>query len=152
MTDGRKPCQHCPWRVANHGKATPWGFYKKANLRRLWNGIRNGGAQSCHPTDPSHPDHVAAGAKAGSKPLECPGAVILVLRECEKMASYGAGGNTIDPAAADTYRRRHKDGLTRDGILYWVVSRQQFGGVPFIGGPKLPEVNTSEEGIGRVQV
>jgi hypothetical protein len=110
---------------------------------------RGGGQQSCHPTDPSHPDHIAAGAKPGAEPQECPGAVILVLRECEKVASYGANGNTIDPAAIDTYLKRHKDGLTKTGLMYWVVSRIQFGGVPFVGGPKLPEVDVAEAGIGR---
>lgn len=145
----RHPCEHCPWRVSNHGKRTPWGFYTKANLRRLWGQVRRGGAQSCHPTDPSHPDHVAAGAKKGATPQECPSAVILVLRECERVASYGNGGNTIDPDGIDRYLAAHKDGLTKSGILYWVVSRIQFGGVPFLGGPKLPDVDMDEEGIGR---
>ena len=76
------PCEQCPWRTANHGKRHPGGFYRKDNLRRLWNQIRKGGIQSCHPTDPTHEDHRQyAGAKPGAKPLECIGSVILVLRE-----------------------------------------------------------------------
>lgn len=136
----RQPCANCPWRAENHGKRTPWGFYTAANLRRLWNQIRSGGgAQSCHPTDPSHPDHVAAGAKHGATPQECPGSVILVYREFEKMQAIGDG--TITPEAVTRYLRMHRDGLTRTGILYWLVSRYQLGGVLFIGGPKLPEVD-----------
>jgi hypothetical protein len=118
-------------------------------VQRLWNGIRRGNPQSCHPTDPNHPDHIAAGAKPGSEPQECPGAVILVLRECETMARYGRDGNTVDDQAITRYLRAHKDGLTKSGILYWVVQRIQFGGVPFFGGAKLPQVDIREEGIGR---
>lgn len=148
------PCAHCPWRIANHGKRTPWGFYTKANVRRLWNQIRRGTtatAQSCHPTDASHPDHVAAGAKVGAQAQECAGSVILVYREFERLASCGADGKTIDAGAIDRYLARYKaDGLTRSGILHWLVGRYQFGGVPFMGsGPKLPEVDMAEEGIGR---
>lgn len=143
-----RPCQHCPWRAANHGKKTPWGFYTRANLQRLWNQIRRGGnPQSCHPTDPSHPDHIAAGAKPGSKPIECAGSVILVYREFEKLQN--CGGGEINEQALKRYFVEHRDGLTKSGILYWVVSRYQFGGVPFIGGPKLPEVDILEAGIAR---
>ena len=51
----KSPCQACPWRVENHGKRHPDGWYTKANLRRLWSGIRRGEEMSCHPTDPSNP-------------------------------------------------------------------------------------------------
>lgn len=144
----KTPCEHCPWRVANHGKRTPWGFYTKTNLRRLWNQIRGGGAQqSCHPTDPNHPDHVAAGAKPGAQPQECPGSVILVFREMEKIQALGEG--VINPAGIDRYVVRHRDGLTKRGMMYWIVERYQLGGVPIFGGPKLPDVDVDEEGIGR---
>lgn len=145
-------CEFCPWRVTNHGKKTPWGFYRAANLTRLWNQIRRGGhAQSCHPTDPNHPDHIAAGAKAGATPKECPGSVILVLREMEKLAACGGGNGTeITPEGVTAYLREHRDGLTKSGIAYWVVSRYSFGGVPFVGGPKLPEVNVLDQAIGRL--
>lgn len=143
----KTPCANCPWRISNHGKRTPWGFYKLANLKRLWNGIRRGGPQSCHPTDPNHADHIAAGAKPGSEPQECPGSVVLVLRECEKIASYD--NNTISPKSLDVYFKKHQDGLTRAGVMYWVIGRQQFAGVPFVGGPKLPKVDVSDVEIGR---
>jgi hypothetical protein len=144
----KSACANCPWRTANHGKRTPWGFYKVANMKRLWNQIRGGGApQSCHPTDPGHPDHVAAGAKPGATPQECAGSVVLVYREFEKLQA--CGGGTIDGDAVRRYLKEHRDGLTKNGIAYWLVSRYQFGGVPFVGGPKLPEVDMREEGIGR---
>ena len=149
----RRPCEHCPWRISNHGKRTPWGFYTKANLKRLWHQIRTGGRgeggrQSCHPTDPSHPDHIAAGAKAGAEAQECPGSVILVFREFEKLQACGNG--VITPEAITVYQRQHRDGLTKSGLQYWLIMRYQFGGVPLIGGPKIPEVDMTEEGIGRL--
>lgn len=146
----RTPCDRCPWRIENHARRTSWHFYTQANLRRLWRQIRGGGGmQSCHPTDPSHPDHIAAGAKLGSTPQECPGSVILVLRECRTMAIYSVDGQTIDEQAVKGYLARHKDGLTKRGIWYWVVERQVFKGVPFFGGLPLPEVDIDEPGIGR---
>ena len=148
------PCSACPWRITNHGKKNEWGFYTKANVRRLWNQIRGADRsgechpQSCHPTDPGHPDHIAAGAKPGSVPKECPGSVILVYRELEKLKAI-ADGKTIQPEHVDVYLKRHKDGLTKRGLLYWMMERMVYGGVPFIGGPKLPAVDVNEEGIGR---
>lgn len=135
-------CAQCPWRKSNHGKKHRFGFYTKANLRRLWNQIRQGGGvQSCHLTDPSHPDHVAVGTKLDAKAQECPGSVIVVLREVGKMATDGV----VDDVGLDRYRKNRKRGLTKTGILYWVVSRMQMGGVPFIGGPKLPTVHDDPE-------
>jgi D-serine deaminase-like pyridoxal phosphate-dependent protein len=54
-----------------------FGFYTKANLRRLWRQIRGADplgctAQSCHLTDPQHPHHIAVGAKAGATAQETP--------------------------------------------------------------------------------
>jgi hypothetical protein len=142
------PCQWCPWRIANHKKKTPWGFYRIGNMRRLWNGIRRGGAQSCHPTDPSHPDHIAAGAKPGSKPKECAGAVILILRELEKLA--GKRDELIDADKIEQYLSTYDDGLTRNGLAFWLLGRYQFGGTPFGTGPKLPHVNVDDPEIGRL--
>ncbi|MDA4131846.1 MAG: hypothetical protein OK454_01795 [Thaumarchaeota archaeon] len=141
-----KPCQQCPWRLANQGKKHKHAFYTKANLRRLWGQIRRGGgAQSCHLTDPSHPDHIDAGAKPGAKAQECPGSVIVVLREVTKMAE----GNEVTNDGVKKYlAMRKKNGLTKRGILFWVVSRIQFGGVPMIGGLKLPEVDVTDKEIG----
>jgi len=149
MSDCKVPCEHCPWRISNHGKRTPWGFYRADNLRRLWNQIRRGGrAQSCHPTDPNHPDHVKAGAKPGNQPQECAGSVILVLQEFTKLKECAADG-VIDGAAIETYLKKYKhDGLTRQGLLYWLVQRHQLAGVPYVGGEKLPAVDWQMKGMG----
>ena len=140
------PCAQCPWRLSNQGKPHKFGFYTKGNLRRLWNQIRGGGReQGCHLTDPSHPDHVAVGAKPGAKAQECPGSVIVVLREAKKMAN--ADGR-IEPEGVERYMATRRNGLKKNGIAYWLISRIQLGGVPIVGGPKLPEVDVDDTEIG----
>jgi hypothetical protein len=135
------PCPQCPWRKANQGKRHFGSFYSKANLTRLWNQIRRGGGQqTCHLTDPSHPDHVRAGAPESAEVRECPGSVILILREIRRISDCGDNPNHVDNKAIDGYLKARRKGLTKTGILYWVVSRYQLGGVPMFGGPKLPEV------------
>lgn len=142
-----KPCDQCPWRLANQGKKHKFGFYTMTNLRRLWKQVRGGGqAQSCHLTDPSHPDHVAVGAKPGATVRECPGSVILVLREIRQLADDK--GVVGDKLLLDRYRKTRRKGLTTTGIFYWIVQRMQFGGVPMVGGEKLPEVDEKDPEIG----
>jgi hypothetical protein len=141
-----KPCENCPWRLANQGKRTPWGFYTKTNLRRLWGQIRRGGGQqSCHPTDPSHPDHIAAGAKEGSKARECPGSVILVLRELKDASNESS---VLTPESMNAYLKTRKNGITKSGFRYWILERIQMGGVPYFGGPKLPSVDVDDPEVG----
>jgi hypothetical protein len=137
------PCEHCPWRKTNHGKKTPWGFYTQANLTRLWGQIRRASGtecgQSCHPTDPNHPDHVAAGAKPGVTPKECPGSVILVYREMAIAQRLG-GTEKIGPEGLTAYAAQRKKGMTKSGWRHWLLGRLAFGGTLFGTGPKLPEV------------
>lgn len=134
-------CEQCPWRTANQGKKHKFGFYTKANLRRLWNGLRTGNAQSCHMTDPSHPEHIAVGAKPDSKAQECPGSVILIHREIARLAGEE---KCVDGPALDRYLKTRKKGLTNEGILFWIVQRIQMAGVPFMGGAKLPDVREDD--------
>lgn len=141
-----KACSQCPWRLSNQGKPHPFGFYTRKNLTRLWGQVRGGGKrQSCHLTDPSHPDHVAAGCKPGASVRECPGSVLLVLREVRSMADEQS---YIGEGAVRAYlERRGRKGLSKEGILYWLLSRIQLGGVPLVGGPSMPEVE-EDEGVG----
>ncbi len=142
-----RPCAECPWRLSNHGRRTSAGFYRKDNLRRLWNEVRGGGLpQSCHPTDPNHPDHVAAGAKPGSTPKECPGSVIVILREIRDIA--GGNGGNVTPEAIDAYLARRKKGIkSPHGMMYWLISRYSMGATAF-GEGALPNVDIDEPGIG----
>ena len=141
MTNVTKPCPQCPWRTSNHGKRTPGGFYTKRNLTRLWGGCRRGASHSCHLTDPSHPDHIAAGAPERATAKECPGIVILMLRELRAMSD---GDNNITPESVSEYDRWRRKGMTREGQIYWLVNRYMHGGVPLIGGRKLPVVNVED--------
>lgn len=141
------PCEQCPWRVANHGRRHPGGFYRKDNLRRLWNQIRKGGRiQSCHPTDPSHADHRRyAGAKAGATPLECIGSVILILRELRYADTLDGDTTTGQLSVTDCKRylgeTRQRKGLTRDGLLYQSFARA----IPHPLGNGTPLPAVSEE-------
>ena len=114
----RKPCEQCPWRVANHGRRHR-GFYTKANLRRLWFGIRSSNVlNSCHPTDTSHPAH---GAKPGSRAQECTGGMILVWRELRRVRRCGPEPGSLTPAGFDAYMKQVRRGLTRLGFLGWAI-------------------------------
>lgn len=143
----KKACAQCPWRRSNQGTRHRFGFYRKANLRRLWNEVRKGGApQSCHLTDPGHPDHIAVGASPNATAQECPGSVVLVLRELYRITGTESG--LITPENVDAYLGRRKKGLSKRGILYWAVERIQFAGVPFFGGSPLPSVDVADPEIG----
>lgn len=138
-----KPCAQCPWRRSNQGKKHFGGFYTRANLSRLWNQVRKGGRQqSCHLTDPSHPDHVQAGAREDGKASECPGSIILIRRE---LAAMAGPDNVIAPESVDRYKRTRKRGIDpRSGITYWIVARIAFAGKPFLGGPPIPDLEDDE--------
>lgn len=139
------PCAHCPWRASNQGKRHPNGWYTKANLRRLWKGLRRGEAMSCHPTDvnnPVTPEDEAAGhrpAPEGMEVRECAGAVILCQREVmvfQEIAKHYKPG-----ASMREYRRLRSRGLTLDG-LGEIVSRVLFSGTPLTSGDmSKPDLN-----------
>lgn len=143
----RTPCEQCPWRIANQGKHHPAGFYDKKNLRRLWNQIREGGQlQSCHPTDPGHPDHRQyAGAKPGAKPVECIGSVILILREMHYADTLDGDTTTGELSATDFDRymakTKQRKGLTREGLLYQGFIRT----IPRPVGDSAPLPSVSDE-------
>lgn len=139
-------CQACPWRLENQGKPHPDGWYRPANLRRLWQGMRRGADMSCHPTDPTNPvsvDAQAVGyrpAPGHSKVRECVGAHVVKQREFMRWHD-DYGGNI------SAYRKAHPNGLMRTGLLA-LAERYVFGGVPMIGGRPLPKPNLNDPDIG----
>lgn len=146
-TEGKTlvPCDQCPWRKSNQLKKHKYGFFSKANLTRLWRGIRTGNTMSCHKTDTGHPDHVACGAK-GDQPVECAGAVIVALQECEYLA--GSDGH-VTPERQEQYKAKHgRRRFTMDAVMYWIFARIQMAGVPFVGGTPLPSVKVDDPAIG----
>lgn len=91
-------CATCPWRLSNQGKRHPAGWYRIANLRRLWNGIRSGDAPGmvCHSTDPKSADYGSTKAvPETAKRGECGGALLIIFRHMEALQQmtpkeYGA--------------------------------------------------------------
>ena len=116
MPTNQMPCQGCPWRIPNWGKPTKGGFYTKRNLLRLWNSLRRGGRpQSCHMTDTSHPDHLAAGARDRvDGPHECPGSLVVVQRELNRLLEL-SDGDMVDGTGVARYLAETKGtrGLTK---------------------------------------
>lgn len=122
-----KPCASCPWRIANQGsRPDPHKFYTKANLARLWRGLRNGARMSCHPTDPRMAEFAGYEALADREIThECAGALTIVQREFQKFQELVLAdpkGKTLQQ-----YRKRFPKGLTREGLVA-VVERATFGG------------------------
>lgn len=147
MTDDALPvpCQACPWRLANQGKRHPDGWYTKANLQRLWAGLRRGEDMSCHPTDPANEVSEAAQA-AGYRPApehaktrECVGAAILKGREAMVL-------QTDYDSDITRYRRGRPRGLTRDGVVA-LIGRYVFGGTA-LGGRPLPKPDLDNAEVG----
>lgn len=125
------PCSACPWRLTNHGKPHPDGWYTKRNRARLWSKLRTGENMSCHPTDPTNP--VPAGhacAPEGAQTLECAGALVLQQRELMRFQAvakeFDAG--TLKGRAFAFYRKLYPGGMTLAG-LGSLVQRAVFGGV-----------------------
>ena len=135
-----KLCPGCPWRRSNHGTSSPVGFYRKSNLKRLWNQIRKGqGPQSCHMTDPNHPDHVKSGTPLGAKPHECPGSIALVYRELNLLQEIVGNDGDINENAVRDYKKQSPKGLTNEGLMHWFVFRIQLAHIPG-HGPPIPEI------------
>lgn len=117
----KSPCVNCPWRIENQGKRHPDGWYTKANLKRLWGGLRRGEQMTCHPTDPNNPVSDEAVAK-GYRPApehavtrECAGAIILQQRELQvfnDLAEAHPEANVFG-----LYRVTRPGGMTREGLL-----------------------------------
>lgn len=134
-TSDAPPCAACPWRLDNHTRRHPDGWFTKANRNRLWRRLRTGESMSCHTTDPANPVSEAAQAAGyrpapeGSRVLECRGAVILQQRELGLYARRYCGD-------FKRYRQQRRAGLTLVGMRV-LMSRIAFGGVPLLGGPKM---------------
>jgi hypothetical protein len=141
-----KPCSSCPWRLANQGsKPDPHKFYTKANLARLWRGLRDGARMSCHPTDPRISEFAGYEALADREDThECAGALTLQQRELvefQDMAAADPKGPTMK-----TYRKLRSKGLTRNGLVA-IFERAMFNGTG-LAGTKMstPDLNDQEIG------
>lgn len=113
------PCPQCPWKLENQGRRHPGGWYTKANLRRLWGGLRRGERMTCHPTDPDNAVECQCHTPPppGTVTRECAGALIVIQREVQRVNDIlVAGGSWAD------YRREHPRGLTKEGAACHVMA------------------------------
>lgn len=142
-----KACASCPWRLANQGsKPDPHGFYTKANLKRLWDGLRNGARMSCHPTDPRMAEFSGYEALADREVAhECAGSLVLTQREVMRFQDLAHANPDSDRVLA-MYRKRHPNGMTREGLVA-IVERHVFGGTP-LGGVKMSKPDLGDPEVG----
>lgn len=126
-------CAACPWRITNQGQPHPHGFYDRANIKRLWDGIRKGDApgMTCHPTDPSMAEFEGYEETAErERTHECMGSWVMITREvarfqaiCLKVqAETAAGAKLRGNEALRRYTAQTcRKGMTHDGLRYWAM-------------------------------
>lgn len=143
-----RPCAHCPWRVANQGKRHPGHWYTKANLRRLWSGLRRGEDMTCHPTDPEMdvPEGLPTVPET-ARTTVCTGALVLKQREFMRFQRIVEAHEdwSLRQVHAE-YRHQHPRGLTLDGLRS-LLEESVFGGTP-LGGVGMTRPNLNLPGIG----
>lgn len=118
-------CATCPWRKKLQGTKHPAGWYKLANLKRLWNGMRTGAAPGmvCHASDPGSTEYGSTKVvPEGTEKRECAGALQLIYTEIEILNKN---------PDIKVYRASRTSPMTRDGIGYW-LQRYVFGKPPAI--------------------
>lgn len=136
-------CAHCPWRLANQGKADdPHGFYKRSNLKRLWSGLRNGVRMTCHPTDPRMSDFEhAPTVKDDAQTYECTGALTLQQREFMKFQA------ALESGSAKAYSLRSPY-MSRAGLIAMVNRTIVFPGETPMSKPDLNDSSIGYEPLG----
>jgi hypothetical protein len=143
-----RPCAQCPWRTENQGKRHPLSWYTKANLRKLWKGLRRGERMTCHPTDPDNPPEPGKrGAPEGVATRECAGAQILVQRELTRFGELLESG-VDDPWGA--YQAQHPMGLTKIGMSLAAMNVQWGGAMP--GTLEVGAVDLNDSAVGYAEL
>lgn len=138
-----RACDACPWRQSNQGKRTSGGWYTKANLRRLWNGLKTGDApgMTCHPTDPDNPpSDEGKQAKPGAETHECYGALLLIAREVRLATELC---ETHQGDAFKEYRKLRPKGLNKWGMAHWIM--RWAAPTPFTGGVLPTEITEDDD-------
>lgn len=113
-----RACAHCPWRLENQGKPHPDGFYRASNLRRLWAGLKDGEAMSCHPTDDRMNEYASMNVPETAQVRECTGANVLVERELYRFqeACKEAEARGEQAGGFRAYRALRGPRMTRSGL------------------------------------
>jgi hypothetical protein len=109
------PCDTCPWKGKNFNASTPdpktaeRHWYTTNNLKRLWEGIRQGERMICHDTDPKSKTYGnTKNVKAGYE-RDCVGSLILVMRSIQR----------LERVPFKDYRKGKGKRMTRDGAAAW---------------------------------
>lgn len=132
-----KVCETCPWLIKNHGKPHPHHWYAKWNIRRLWNGIRNGKAAgvTCHASDPKAPAYGGHNIRASSQPHPCAGAILYLSKHVDAMndaPSYDAYRNLFDlPVSKKVFLKLLERQLFSGKAMPDVEDRRDEIGVPW---------------------
>jgi hypothetical protein len=133
-TDTKTPriCDTCPWRVKNHGKPHPAGWYKLTNLKRLWAGLRSGRARGmiCHSTDPKNIEYGGAAPVKPGHEAECGGALYLLIRNVNA-ASKGEPQPIQPPLARRCIRQLVERHLFHGGLAVIPPANETDIGVPW---------------------
>lgn len=124
-------CATCPWIKANQGRRIPEvdrpaGWYTKANLRRLWTGLRHGHEMICHSTDPTANTY---GGKPGIKPGKeqvCAGALTLLIQNIN--------------AVSRGEPQPHQPPLSKRCITKMLEQHLFNGGLPAVDVPRVADV------------
>jgi hypothetical protein len=142
------PCAECPWRTENHGREERHGFYGPENLRRLWDGLRDGERMTCHPTDPAMAEFAGYESTAHRRRTrECAGALVLIQRELMRLNAAAQ-----DPAvpAGHALARYHEVvgelAMTRNGVASHLFALQA-GSTPLSGGVSVRLVDLAEPDV-----
>jgi hypothetical protein len=146
-------CAQCPWRLSNQGTPHPHGFYTKANIKRLWDGLRTGAApgMSCHPTDSRMADYEGYEQTAEREQMyRCTGSAVMVAREVARFQAFTREVEREQEAGAKLRRdealRRYRAeagryGMSRDGlsalVWQWMTHSFEFPPVEAINDPDL---------------
>lgn len=117
-------CETCPWLTKNHGRKHHAGWYTKANLKRLWNGLRSGDCHGivCHSTDPNRVLYGGVTPVApGTEKQPCAGALLVIFKHM----------NEIAKTTPKEYKAKYPLPMKREGIAHW-VNQYLFGTLPTV--------------------
>jgi hypothetical protein len=146
VTAAPRPCAQCPWRTRNQTRRDRHGFYKLENLRRLWDGLRDGERMTCHPTDPEMAEFDGYEATAGrERTRECAGALVLIQRELVRFQTATTTARRGD-ALARYSSVVGEHAMTREGIAAHLFTMLA-GRTPLCGGVEVRNVDLNEPDI-----
>lgn len=152
-------CAQCPWRASNQGRPHPHGFYSKANLRRLWNGLKQGARMTCHPTDSRMCEFEGYEHQEGRADYsECAGSLVLIQRELWRFqeiaravdAEQAVGAAPRPGEALRRYRALPGPRMTREGLMQHAFAAAQPDGhcIPFLDVRGMRSMNLDHPDVG----